>query len=211
MNTKILKKYKSALVWKGIVITCAVLFVAFILIFRICETFFSINIDFVATRCAVSLTFITMISCYVYFVFKRPTLKSVEILKSLGISIDSAGNELENCITVGKKGRIKCGYKVCLFPDPFVIIPYSEILWAYISKTKALAGLLTTNVSLSIKTMSGVSFELGVTEKDFKEFVLVNRDKFSAELMVGYTSENIRKYKEIRKKERVNDKGKRAL
>lgn len=144
-----------------------------------------------------ALTFIIFWVIFSIYVTKLvPFLKSVEMLKKRGMLTSVYDIDLNRPISPNTK--VYCGEKAFFCKKSYVIMPYSEIAWAY--QYKQMTYGVTVSKSIILYNRDGKQFTLYIDVDKFKWLLSELIIKNSPDIIIGYGPEQKARYKQINPK-----------
>ncbi|MBE6638478.1 MAG: hypothetical protein E7616_03350 [Ruminococcaceae bacterium] len=203
MLNKIIRKQKTAnfTKWAGIALTC----IFIVLIISVNVFHFTIPAPDAVIVILSCLLFAGPVLLIVYFVNYLPFEKSMKAIEKSGKSLDFCLSGLENAEKM-PKSKVICAEQALIFERQKWVIPYDSVLWIYKQVVKGAYGLVTVEVNMIIVTAGGE--KLKVTKVDDNELLWLLHNyhtRFHREFFFGYGSEQIKKYKEFKKRHQTNE------
>lgn len=103
-----------------------------------------------------------------------------------------------------KKAQICCGNNALVFRKLGVIVPYSELIWAYAYEHRING--IRVEKSFRIHTKNGKMYTLQLTPEEFVILIKLHIIQHSPDFMMGYTKPNKKLYKNIVKETKQSAK-----
>lgn len=142
----------------------------------------------------------------VYGVNYYPFLKNRKMLAKLGYTDDYCLLGIEKADKM-PKSKIICADNSLIFEKQKWVIPYDSVLWIYKQVVRGAYGLVTVEVNMMLFTTTGEKFKVSKVEDHELLWLLHNYgNRFSRDFILGYGSEQQKKYKEIKKREKAKQK-----
>lgn len=142
-------------------------------------------------------TLFFMICGFIYLINYLPVTSAAKWLKK--IHMENAIDDIsENAQPTLPKSLIFCGKKAIYSEKPFVIIPYSEIAWIYVSENSAYGIAVRKDINICMR--DGKHFMLRANITEFQWLLSNYRQIFPPYTLIGYGDEQKRAYSEIIKK-----------
>ena len=193
LKKQILSRQKGASVALGILIACGVAAGLSVLLAAI-----GMKPGFLMGM--LSLSYVALIVSAIVYASRFHTVrKNEKMLKRLGVTVEDCFEGAENAPQM-PKSKIICADKALIFKKQKWVIPYSSVAWVYKQVVKAY-GVVTTEVNMIVCTETGQTFKVTGVEDSEMVWLLHNyANRFSKDFVFGYGGVQMKKYDEVKKR-----------
>lgn len=144
----------------------------------------------------IALFSVSWLALLIYYYTAAYVNISKKLLDAAGITQDIIASDLIHADVVSE--HFRCGNRVLLLRG--CILPIRCAAWVYLYQQMNMG--ITTARQIILQTAEGKKVLIDITADDidyFRELLNRNRDKFRPDLIIGYTTEAKKRYKELKK------------
>ena len=189
------KRIKGAEKSKKAIFICLALFVLAMVIAIVTNIF---EIFFVG----VLFLFAAFVSLVIYVEYNRPIALNAKWLEEKGLEHIASDVDINN--PTYPKAKICCGNYALVFRDSGIILPYSELIWAYAYEHRING--IRVEKSFRIHTKNGRMYTLFLTPEEFVVFLKKYVIQHSPNFILGYGPQQQNTYNQIVKEEKKKAK-----
>ena len=140
--------------------------------------------------------FVVYIDCF------RAVSQNFKWLEEKGIGHIASDVDINN--PTYPKAKICCGNYAFVLRDSGIVLPYSELIWAYAYEHRING--IRVEKSFRVHTKNGKMYTLKLSPEEFVAFLKEYVARHSPNFMLGYSKPNQKLYKKIVKEEKKKQK-----